>query len=1594
MKQVIIFFLMVNVVFAGTGLVNPLYDFTSVHIDGLDVQTQATFDDLDQSPDAVGEFLYDNTVTGLDDGAFLFYDDDEIQILIALDSSEALASGDDGKLLQYNWNGGAGYWDLVVNSGGDMTKAVYDTLNNGLVDGADVALALNWDSNPDATSKNTIFDAFEELHFNIETFGAVGDNATDNTAAIQAAIDAAAVNAGGALFIPDGIFLITSSLNIPDGLKMIYGVGDQSEIRADAAMDAIFDYTSGGTDSGPHTTITIKDISLRGSNLANYCVFINRMTRSNFIRVKAKFAVLANYGCVATDSGIFILNFIGCHASSSLQDGFLFSGSNINAINIIGCFIEDNDRIGINMTLGNKIHIEGCTIEANGEAAIWVKFVKSLSITNNYFESNATTGVAVTNPTSFTIKADVILSGGTYPVISSVTPSRNLIIQGNNHATNTADTMYYASGITNGVISNNYNATSGDNCLEVYGNRDSSEISGLKMDGNADVDGLFSDPIVVGDAEPSSGSFDFHLRSHTIQSDSIPHKNNMPLAFESYTKIVDASVSSTLTRNPAAFHGLDAFTITKAGASSDIWGATLNIDADYPELSGKLCYFGGWLKWDAGSDNNGLIYTSTTGSFSNSNKAALTDWTFVSVMFTMPASGATAWECGFRKFSAGSSDVLHVAFPVLARVGDGYYSHLPEMNPVLGGTGEAGSPNYLRLHDLDGVLWSVFAATDGTARIHNAIPTSDSDGSPIGTSGDSFTFTDEDASPTVVGEFKYDNTITGLADGSMELYDGDEVQTAVLLDSSEVLAAGDDGFVLQYNWNGGAGFWDLVVQAGAAGGDAWSDAVDSHILPTGADNTYDLGSAAASFKDIFWDGTATGNVTGDLTGTASLATTVTVSDDEATADDHEIVFTTDNLNLESDGNFKYNPSTGTATATEFVGGGVGLTGIVAVHAGTITWTGTSILESGAAFQFGDATDATLTHTYANTGTNVAIAYSSAAMDITGGLSTTLDLTISGDDLFMNTNTDQALLVADGTNFNPVVPTGDVLMDNTGVVAIQIDTIGTAEMADADHGDVSWTGGVATVEDFTLVTDADAGANKITNLADPTLSQDAATKEYVDTATGFQFDYFFSDTASDIGGIYFAMTDVDLGGGESPLATGSLIEADDQPLVNFATLSGEPGVLELSAGVYHIHLHAERTGGNRTTVLYGALYKRELDTTETLLGTTEISNAITTKTEVELHMSIATEITILATDRLIIKMFANCGNGTNSEITLYQEGNTSSRFTFATTSAILSTLFVRQDGTTPLVDNWDVGPFTIQGTQFISDIVTGTAPFVVASTTEVANLLAATATLAADATTLETPRTIGGVSFDGSANIVPTTIVVADTEDATTFVGLWTDATGSLLPKTDEQLTFVANTGVLTAAGFAGPLTGAVTGAASGNLLNSESDILIGTLTADGLTLGQDENITLGAQTLDHDGTDFVFNDSVNIGANAFTTSVPIKSEPKHFRFNIINPLAAQTEDTQIGIVTLTDAALTITNIKISLDAAGNEVAGDLMFADAFIGFANATVINVCDTTSGVLDDSAMADGTIPSGKVIYFQFDSAPNTAITQMLWDITYDYD
>ncbi len=65
---------------------------------------------------------------------------------------------------------------------------------------------------------------------------------------------------------------------------------------------------------------------------------------------------------------------------------------------------------------------------------------------------------------------------------------------------------------------------------------------------------------------------------------------------------------------------------------------------------------------------------------------------------------------------------------------------------------------------------------------------------------------------------------------------------------------------------------------------------------------------------------------------------------------------------------------------------------------------------------------------------------------TGNVTIGGDLTITGDDLFMGTNTDGYVLVADGTNYNPVAVSGDIAITNAGVTSIASGVVVNADIS--------------------------------------------------------------------------------------------------------------------------------------------------------------------------------------------------------------------------------------------------------------------------------------------------------------------------------------------------------------------------------------------------------------------------------------------------------------------------------------------------------------------------------------------------------------------
>lgn len=113
---------------------------------------------------------------------------------------------------------------------------------------------------------------------------------------------------------------------------------------------------------------------------------------------------------------------------------------------------------------------------------------------------------------------------------------------------------------------------------------------------------------------------------------------------------------------------------------------------------------------------------------------------------------------------------------------------------------------------------------------------------------------------------------------------------------------------------------------------------------------------------------------------------------------------------------------------------------------------------------------------------------------------------------------------------------------------------------------------------------------------------------------------------------------------------------------------------------------------------------------------------------------------------------------------------------------------------------------------------------------------------------------------------------------------------------------------------------------------------------------------------------------------------------------VSNPQLVYTQRAQV-VLFRAPAALTITRIHI----VGNdstptaELAGDLKWADDVSdgSFANATVIDVCDTTNGVFTaTSSFDDATIASGKYVYFQMDASPHADWKDFYIEVYYTLD
>jgi hypothetical protein len=295
-----------------------------------------------------------------------------------------------------------------------------------------------------------------------------------------------------------------------------------------------------------------------------------------------------------------------------------------------------------------------------------------------------------------------------------------------------------------------------------------------------------------------------------------------------------------------------------------------------------------------------------------------------------------------------------------------------------------------------------------------------------------------------------------------------------------------------------------------------------------------------------------------------------------------------------------------------------------------------------------------------------------------------------------------------------------------------------------------------------------------------------------------------------------------------------------------------------------------------------------------------------------------------------------------------------------------------DGTIVIDAGVVTGATSITSTAFVGDItgdVTGNAD---------------------TATALATARTIGGTSFDGSANIavglatLATTVTITDNEstnenNAIIFTAGGDVDGGNLGLESDGTLTYNPSTGIVTATGFAGALTGNVTGNASGTAATvtgaAQTNITsLGTLTA--LTV---DNVIINGATIGHtDDTDLmtVANGIVTVAGEVQMTTLDIGGT---------NVTSTAAELNKLDGATVVVAEINF--LDLGSTAVGTAIASKAVILDSskdYTGIRNLTVSGELDAATGdfsgavdIAGDltlSAGADGSLTFGSTSSVKF--------------------
>lgn len=223
-----------------------------------------------------------------------------------------------------------------------------------------------------------VYDKGGALH-NVKAYGAIGDGVANDTASIQAALDACKAAGGGKVFVPTGTYKITTSLvwNVSaianETTRLILeGDGVSSCLFMIGVADELFDYV--GNPSWPQGHLVIRNLKLLG----------DVTTGSVGIRLRGGLAWNSIEHVV-----IYAFNY-GLDFADVDQTNYF----NMTIRNCVGGGII---RAAVSVTSANSHHFFGCTIGNNSVFGLWITHANSIDFFGGSIQYNSTVGAGAGN---------------------------------------------------------------------------------------------------------------------------------------------------------------------------------------------------------------------------------------------------------------------------------------------------------------------------------------------------------------------------------------------------------------------------------------------------------------------------------------------------------------------------------------------------------------------------------------------------------------------------------------------------------------------------------------------------------------------------------------------------------------------------------------------------------------------------------------------------------------------------------------------------------------------------------------------------------------------------------------------------------------------------------------------------------------------------------------------------------------------------------------------------------------------------------------------------------------------------------------------